>query len=108
MKQKLKNVISDSQEQRKRCAGKKQMIAELADKSPTNAAKFRKFMNKLAWRQPREKLYSNLHQAITDQVTVGAVADSRRRTDVLNLCKTLDDLHAALRKEGYILSRQAL
>ena len=108
MKKKLRNVISDSQKQRKRCAGKKQMIAELADKSPTNAAKFRKFMNKLAWRQPREKLYPNPHQAITDLVTVGAVADSRRRTDVLNLCKTLDDLHAALRKEGYILSRQAL
>ena len=41
-------------------------------------------------------------------VTVGAGADSRRQTDILNSCKALYDLHAALRKEGYILIRQAL
>ena len=40
-------------------------------------------------------------------VTVGACADSRRWTDVLNLCKTLD-FQAALWKESYIPSRQAL
>ena len=40
--------------------------------------------------------------------TAGAVADFQRQTDVLNSCKTLDDLHASLLKEGYILSRQAL
>ena len=41
-------------------------------------------------------------------MTVGAGEDSRRRTDVISSCKKLDDLHAALRKEGYVLSRQAL
>ena len=41
-------------------------------------------------------------------MTVGAGADSSRRTDVLNSCKTLDDLHAAFRKVDYFLSRQAL
>ena len=40
--------------------------------------------------------------------TAGAGADFQRQTDVLNSCKTLDDLHASLLKEGYILSRQAL
>ena len=85
------------------------MIAELADsKTPTNAAKLRKLMNKSPGRQPLENLYLDLHPAISDLVTVGVGPDSRRRTDVLNLCKTLDDLHAALWKEGYILSRQAL
>ena len=39
---------------------------------------------------------------------VGARTDSRRQTDILNLCKTLEDLHATLQKEGYILTRQAL
>ena len=39
VKQKLKNLISDPQKQQKRPAEKKQMIAELADKNPTNAAK---------------------------------------------------------------------
>ena len=41
-------------------------------------------------------------------MTVGAGADSRRRIDILNSCKKLDDLHAAFRKEGYVKSRQAL
>ena len=41
-------------------------------------------------------------------MTVGAGADSRRRTDVINSCKKLADLHAAFRKEGYVLRRQAL
>ena len=89
-------------------AEKKQMIAGLADKSPTNAAKLRKFMNKLPGRQPLENLYPDLHQAIIDLVKVVAGADSRRQTDVLNSGKTLDGLHATLRIEGYFLSRQAL
>ena len=39
-------------------------------------------------------------------MTVGAGADSRRRTDILNSCKTLDGLHVALQKEGFVLSRR--
>ena len=108
MKQKLRNLISDSQKQRQGRAEKKQMIAELADKSPTNAAKLRKFMNISPGRLPLENLYPHMHQAIIDLLMVGAYADSRRRTDVLNSCKTLDDLHVALRNGCYILSRQAL
>ena len=86
-------------------AEKKQVIAELADKSPTNAAKLRKFMNKLPGRQPLENLYLDLHQPIIDLVKVVVGADSRRQTDVLTSGKTLDGLHATLRIEGYILSR---
>ena len=41
-------------------------------------------------------------------MTVGAGENSRRRIDVINSCKKLDDLHAAFRKEGYVNSRQAL
>ena len=37
--QKLSNLISDSQKQRKRSAEKKQIIAELGGKSPTNYQK---------------------------------------------------------------------
>ena len=39
--------------------------------------------------------------------TAGAGADFRRRTDVLNACKSLDELHAGFLAEGYILSCQA-
>ena len=108
VKQKLRNLISNSQKQRKRHAVKKQMIAELADKSPVNSAKLRKFVNKLQGRQPHENLYPDLRLDIIDLATVGAGSDSRRQTDVLNSCKTLDDLHATLRKEGYILRIRAL
>ena len=108
MKQKLRNLISNSQKQRKRHAEKKQMIAELADKSPINSTKLRKFVNKLPGRQPHENLYPDLRLDIIDLATVGAGSDSRRQTDVLNSCKTLDDLHATLRKEGYILRMRAL
>ena len=107
-KQNLRTLISNSQKQRKRRAKKKQMIAELADKSPTNAAKLRKFMNESPGQQPLENLQPDLHQAIINLVTVGAGADLPSQTDVLNSCKTLDDLHAALQKQGYVFSRQAL
>ena len=73
-----------------------------------NAAKLRKFMNKSPGRQPLENLYPDLHQAIIDLVIVGSGPDSRRRNDVLSSCKTIDDLHATLWKEDYVLSRQAL
>ena len=107
-KQNLKNPISDLQKQEKCRAEKKQMIAELADKSPITAAKLRKFMNKSPGQQPLENLYPDLHQAIIDLVTVRAGTESRWRTDVVNSSKTLDELHAAVRKEGCVLSRQSL
>ena len=84
------------------------MIAELPDKSPINDAKLWKFMNKFPGRQPLENIFPDLHQAIFDLVTVGAGAHSRMRPDVSNSCKMLDGFHAALWKEGYVLSRQAL
>ena len=38
----------------------------------------------------------------------GAVANRRHRTDILNACKSLDNLRAGLLKEGNILSQQAI
>ena len=41
--------------------------------------------------------------------TAGAGADFFSKVNrCVNACKTLDDLHAGLLKEGYVLSRQAL
>ena len=57
------------------------MIAKSADKSPTNAAKLQKLMNKSPRLQPLENLYPDLHQAIIDLVTVVAGADLRRQID---------------------------
>ena len=66
------------QKQQKRLAEKKQMIAEFADKIPTNAAKLRKLIIRLPGQQSLENLYPDLYQAIIDLVTVGAGADSRK------------------------------
>ena len=69
-------------------------------------AKLHKFMNPTSAEQTfKNGLCPELYQVIIDHVIAGAGADSRRRTDV---CKTLNDLHAALSKAGYSRSRQAL
>ena len=113
-KQKLRNLISDLQKQKQRSAKKKQMIAGLAVKIPANVDKLGslwinwQFMNKLTGLQLLKNLYLDLHQKIIDLVRVGAGAGLHRQTDVLNSCKTLDDLHTAQRKECYVLSRNAL
>ena len=107
-KQKLKALISDTQRQRKRRAEKKKVISEMSNQSNSNASKLRKFTHALSGRLPLEDAYPQLHQAIVELATAGAGADFRRRTDVLNVCKTLDDLHTGLLKEGYVLSCQAL
>ena len=48
------------------------------------------------------------HSKIVTLAIAGAGTDERRRSEVLNACKTLDDIKAEPVKEGFILSRQAL
>ena len=105
--QKLKSLIADAKKHRKRRAEKKQVITELASQSITNASKLRTFMHSSAGGPPLENTYPQLYEAIVQLATAGAGADSCRRIDILNACKTLDDLRAALLKEGYTSSRQA-
>lgn len=50
---------------------------------------------------------SELHKVIIDIALFGSSADDRRRTETINSCKTLDDLHDALLKLGFSLSRSA-
>ena len=52
--------------------------------------------------------FPDLRKVIVALATAKAGADSRRRTDILDACHTLGDLHAVLLKEGYVLSRSAL
>ena len=100
-------LMDDPQKQRKCYAEKNQMMQSLLKKVPQMLPNAARFMNKSPGRQPLENLYPDLHQAIIDLVIVGSGADSRRQT-VLNSSKTTADLHAALRKEDYVLSRQVL
>ena len=82
--QKLKTLISDAQ---------KKIISELSNQSTSNASKLKKFTHISSGRPPLEDTYPDLHQAIVALATAGAGADFRRRTDVLNACKSLDELH---------------
>ena len=105
--QKLKTLISDAQRQRKWRAEKKKITSELSNQSTSNASKLKNFTHTSSGRPPLEDTYPDLHQAIVALATAGAGADFRRRTDVLNACKSLNELHAGLLAEGYILSCQA-
>ena len=105
---KLPYLISDAEKQKKRCTEKKTLLMQFAGQNESNATKVCKLTHSCPGRPPLEDMYPDLNQAIVELATAGAGADRRRRTDVLNVCKTLDDLRAGLLKEGYILSRQAL
>jgi hypothetical protein len=107
-KQHLNRRISDAVRQRKRRKEKKELIHELSKESQGSANKLKRVMNERKGRPPLEDCYPDLHKAIVAIVSAGAGADSRRRTDVLNACLTIDDLRDALSKDGYELSRQAL
>ena len=49
-----------------------------------------------------------LHSAILDIVMPLSSADERRRTEVFNVCQSLDSLRSKLAEKGYRLSRTAL
>ena len=101
-------MISDAQRQLKQHAEKKKVTSEMSNQSTSNASKLRKFTHASSGRPPLEDAYPQLQQPIVELATVGAGGHFRRGTNVLKACKTLDDLHAGLLKEGYVLSCQAL
>ena len=47
-------------------------------------------------------------KTITDMALIGSSADSRRRTEAINCCKSLDDLTDKLKGLGYNLSRSSV
>ena len=59
-------------------------------------------------RPPIEDSFPQLHETVVKIASFLAGADGQRRTDILEACHTLGDLHAALLKEGYNLSRSTL
>ena len=58
-------------------------------------------------RRPIEEEQPELHTAILSIVTPDAGADERRRTEVFNAVRTLDELQSALQERGFKLSRSA-
>ena len=107
-KQKQQYLINDAVRQRKQRMEKKEFRMKLAAESEQNAKKLKKFTRDQLGRPPVEDTYPDLHEVIVALASAGAGADRRCRTETLNACHSLDVLRAALLKEGYILSRQAL
>ena len=54
-----------------------------------------------------EESQPGLHQAILEIIAREAGADERRRTEVYNSERTLDNLHSVLEERGFKLSRTA-
>ena len=73
---------------------------ENAKKKPSSKSHMKKQADHLL-----EDTYLELHKTIVALETATAGADSRRRTELLDSCKTLDDLHGGLLREGYVLSK---
>ena len=107
-KQKQQYLINDAVRQRKRRMEEKEARMKLAAESEENAKKLKKFTRDQPGRPPFEDTYPDLHEAIVALVSAAAGADRHCRTEVLNAYHTLDDLRAALLKEGYFFSRQTL
>ena len=98
-KQRLKALISDAKNQHKRRVVKKKEVSEFASLIPANASKLRKSTHSTSGRSSLDDTNSDLHKPLS---TAGTRADSRRCTDILDACTTLDDLCAVLPIEGYI------
>ena len=80
----------------------------MASESETTAEKLKSVTQDGPGRPPIEDSFPQLHETIVKIASSLAGADDKRRTDILEACHTLDDLRAALLKEGYNLSRSAL
>ena len=107
-KQKQQYLINDAVRQREQRMEEKEVRMKLAAESEENAKRLKKFTRDQPGRPPVEDTYPDLHEVLVALASAGPGADRRRRTEILNACHSLDDLRAALLKEGYILSQQAL
>ena len=80
----------------------------MANESKAAAEKLKSVTRDGPGRPPIEDSFPQLHETIVKIASSLAGADGKRRTDILKACHTLDDLCAALLKEGYNPSRSAL
>ena len=105
----LKRKQSNAIAQKKVRARKVEVLQQLKEEHPEVASKIAKLDVKKdeVGRPPLEMKMPGLHEAILNIVAPESGADQRRRTELFNCVKTLDDLQKALVGEGYQLSRTA-
>ena len=88
---------------------KARVVEELKKDHPDVAGKLSKLEMRAGkpGRRPIGEEQPKLHTAILSIVTPGAGADERRRTEVFNAVRTLDELQSAFQERGFKLSRSA-
>ena len=97
----LKSLVKSQQNLREK---RKQVVKELARDHP----EIEKLEIKKTPSQPNfESQVEGLHAIIFSIVVPESVADERRRTEIFNSLRSLDDLNLALEKKGCNLSRTA-
>ena len=108
IEKKMKRLKSLVKSQQKFRSKRKQVLKELSIDHPDVATKLKKLEVKItAGRQNLESQQEGLLEAILSIVIPGSSADDRRRLEVCNSVRSLDDLKSALEKKDFNLSRTA-
>ena len=105
----LKRKIIEMKSSQKVREKKAKVLSDLKRDHPEVASKLEKLEVRTDQHGPIpiEESQPGLHQAILDVIAPEAGADIRRRTEVYNSVRTLDQLHSALEERGFRLSRSA-
>lgn len=105
-KVKLTTKVKDATRQKNYRAHQKRKIEEIKSTFPEAA----KILNQKSTpgRPCIEDNQPDFLKTIIDLATYGSGADDRRRTEMIRTCKTLDDVHDQLLKDGFKVSRSAL
>ena len=101
----LKSLVKSQQNVR---AKRNQVFKELSIDHPEVATKLKKLEVKTTAGRPNlESQQESLLEAIISIVIPGSSAEDRRRSEVYNSLRSLDDLKSAFEKKGFNLSRTA-
>ena len=104
-KMKLKRLQQEATRQHERRLKIKRTLEDIVEEQPNLRPKLRQFTRDTRGRPAITDDSPDLLEAIIDIASIGAAASDRRRSQEMRSCKTLDDLHKTLSKQGYHLSR---
>lgn len=93
---------------RKRRSKLRKTIQQISSDNPAVGAQLRNFNREEAGRPRLEVDMPYLHDVIINLVATSGAADARRRSELVETCRTLDELITALRQKGFQLSRSGL
>ena len=103
----MKRLKSLVKSQQKVIAKRKQVLKELFIDHPEVATKLKKLEVKTTAGRPNVESQQGLLEAILSIVIPASSADDRRRSEVYNSLRFLDDLTSDLEKKGFKLSKTA-